>query len=115
MLLVPSKGRRGGAAGFLARWSENVNNLASATSKVFLGTRIQCAQCHDHIYEEDWKQKDFQGMAAFFATTRFERAPEYRELRRIRDQMQKAEQDRLEKMNTKQKPGTPLVDYFYFI
>jgi hypothetical protein len=38
-------------------------NLASAYVRVFLGVRIQCAQCHDHPMA-DWTQKDFWGMAA---------------------------------------------------
>lgn len=35
-------------------------------AQVFLGTRIQCAQCHHHPYEK-WSQDDYWGMAAFFA------------------------------------------------
>ena len=40
--------------------------LAASTSRVFLGTQIQCAQCHDHPFDH-WKRKDFWGYAAFFA------------------------------------------------
>jgi hypothetical protein len=43
-------------------------NLTGAAAKVFLGTQIQCAQCHDHPFA-DWSQEDFYGMAAFFAGT----------------------------------------------
>src|SRR5205807_492575 len=41
-------------------------NLASAYVRVVLGVRLSCAQCHDHPFT-DWKQKDFRGVAAFFA------------------------------------------------
>jgi hypothetical protein len=41
-------------------------NAASSLTRVFLGTRIGCAECHDHPTAE-WKQKDFWGMAAFFS------------------------------------------------
>lgn len=41
--------------------------LAGRTSRAFLGTRIECAQCHDHKFDDRWKQKDFWGYAAFFA------------------------------------------------
>jgi hypothetical protein len=41
-------------------------NLASATSRVFLGLRIECAQCHDHPFDE-WKRRDFWSFAAFYA------------------------------------------------
>ncbi|HET6426041.1 MAG TPA: DUF1549 domain-containing protein [Planctomycetaceae bacterium] len=38
---------------------------ASAVSRMFLGVRIGCAECHNHPFAE-WKQSDFWGMAAFF-------------------------------------------------
>ncbi|HEV3005122.1 MAG TPA: DUF1549 domain-containing protein, partial [Pirellulales bacterium] len=41
-------------------------NLASAYVRVFLGVRLNCAQCHDHPFT-DWKLDDFWGIAAFFA------------------------------------------------
>ena len=40
--------------------------LVDDTAQVFLGTRIQCAQCHHHPYEK-WSQDDYWGLAAFFA------------------------------------------------
>jgi hypothetical protein len=36
-----------------------------AVSRIFLGTQLQCARCHDHPYEP-WSQRDFYGMAGFF-------------------------------------------------
>lgn len=41
-------------------------NLASATSRIFLGRRIECAQCHDHPFNS-WKRDQFWSFAAFFA------------------------------------------------
>ena len=41
------------------------NELAARTVRSFLGQRIDCAQCHDHPFA-DWKQSEFQGLAAFF-------------------------------------------------
>jgi hypothetical protein len=38
-------------------------NLASAYVRVFLGVRLNCAQCHDHPFT-DWKRGDFWGVAA---------------------------------------------------
>lgn len=43
--------------------------LAARTVRTFLGQRIDCAQCHDHPFD-DWKQPDFEGLAAFFASAR---------------------------------------------
>ncbi|MCH9654412.1 MAG: DUF1549 and DUF1553 domain-containing protein [Planctomycetes bacterium] len=52
------------ATGYLQRDSgmplDNMNN----TVRIFLGTRIGCAQCHDHPFDR-WKQKEFYQMAAF--------------------------------------------------
>jgi hypothetical protein len=40
-----------------------LDNMA-LTSRVFLGTRIECAQCHDHPFDK-WLQTDFYRMAAY--------------------------------------------------
>ena len=40
-----------------------LDNLAN-TIRVFLGTRIGCAQCHDHPFDR-WTQKEFYQLAAF--------------------------------------------------
>lgn len=40
-------------------------NLATGTSRAFLGVRIDCAQCHDHPFDK-WKQQQFWNMAAFY-------------------------------------------------
>jgi len=52
------------ATGYLQRDAgmplDNMNN----TVRIFLGTRIGCAQCHDHPFDR-WKQKEFYQMAAF--------------------------------------------------
>ncbi len=53
---------------FSGRRDHSVTDIAGATSKAFLGVQIQCAQCHDHPYEEI-SQADFNGMAAFWART----------------------------------------------
>jgi hypothetical protein len=41
-------------------------NLASAYVRVFLGVRLNCAQCHDHPFT-DWKRADFWGVAALLS------------------------------------------------
>lgn len=45
---------------------------ARAISQLFLGVRIDCAQCHHHPFER-WDQKDYYGLAGFF--TGVERKP----------------------------------------
>jgi hypothetical protein len=46
----------------------NPERLASRVARAFLGVRLDCAQCHDHPFQS-WKQKDFLGLAAYFAQT----------------------------------------------
>lgn len=41
------------------------NRIAGELSRVFLGVRIACAECHDHPFV-DMPQQTFHGMAAFF-------------------------------------------------
>ncbi len=41
-------------------------NYASHLSRVTLGVRMECAQCHEHPYV-DWGQEDFWGLAAFYS------------------------------------------------
>lgn len=41
-------------------------NLAASTARVFLGVRLECAQCHDHPFAK-WAQTDFWGLAAFYS------------------------------------------------
>ncbi len=41
-------------------------NLAAGAARTFLGVRLECAQCHNHPFDE-WKREQFWGLAAFFA------------------------------------------------
>ncbi len=43
------------------------NVMAASVSRLFMGTQIHCAECHDHPFRDKWTQKDFWGMAAFFS------------------------------------------------
>ena len=40
--------------------------LAENTAQIFLGMRIQCAQCHNHPFDR-WTMNDYYSFAAFFA------------------------------------------------
>ncbi|MFT5468506.1 MAG: hypothetical protein ACI8UO_003616 [Verrucomicrobiales bacterium] len=53
-----------GAVGYFIRDRGMPLDAMSNTVRVFLGTRIECAQCHDHPFDK-WTQKDFYEMAAF--------------------------------------------------
>ncbi len=47
---------------------------ASVISQVFLGMRIECAECHHHPYDR-WGQSDYWGMQAFFTQVGFKQGP----------------------------------------
>ena len=47
----------------------DVNKLAGRVSRAMLGIRLDCAQCHDHPFNDRWAQEDFQHLAAFFGET----------------------------------------------
>ncbi len=38
-------------------------------ARLFLGMNLQCAQCHDHPLNEDWKQDHYYGLHAFVIRT----------------------------------------------
>ena len=67
MMVVGPRGvvRSSGPAVFFQVTGGKPETSASAVSRVFLGVRVGCAECHDHPFAS-WKQKDFWGMAAFF-------------------------------------------------
>ncbi len=52
---------------------------AEDVAQVFLGTRIQCAQCHNHPFDR-WTMDDYYGFAAFFAGVTLKRGVEGREV-----------------------------------
>ena len=50
-------------------WYRQVNNPNAQledTAQLFLGMRLQCAQCHHHPFEK-WSQQDYYSFAAFFS------------------------------------------------
>jgi hypothetical protein len=54
-------------------------NLAASASRLFLGIRIECAQCHDHPFAQ-WKREQFWSQAAFFAGIQRQQQGNLREL-----------------------------------
>jgi hypothetical protein len=58
------------AAGFLQANENKPENLAAAVSRLFLGLKLECAQCHDDRSGGNWKRAQFWEFAAFFAGLR---------------------------------------------
>jgi len=70
LLLAEGSTAEKGPPIFFAQYRNQPEEMAVAVTRVFLGTQLQCARCHDHPFER-WKQLDFYGMAGFFARVAF--------------------------------------------
>ena len=66
LLLAEGRVSESGPLLFYAALKLNPEEIAAKTSRAFLGTRMECAQCHDHPFDEV-TQDAFWGYAAFFA------------------------------------------------
>lgn len=66
LLLAEGRVSTSGPVLFTTALEMKPDHLAKQTARAFLGTRIDCAMCHDHPYD-DWSQADFWGYAALFA------------------------------------------------
>ncbi len=52
--------------------------LTESVAQVFMGMRIQCAQCHNHPFDR-WTQDDYYGFSAFFSQIGRKGTDDYRE------------------------------------
>jgi hypothetical protein len=69
---------RDGPANFFRSLATPVEQSKSL-SQLFLGARLDCAQCHHHPFER-WGQDDFYSMAAFFARVRRKGGSEFEQV-----------------------------------
>ncbi len=60
----PGTARGNGATGYYIADAGMPHDNMANTVRLFLGTRLTCAQCHDHPFDK-WTQRDFYEMAAF--------------------------------------------------
>jgi hypothetical protein len=56
------------AVNFYLRDEANRVETSNTVASVFMGTRMACAQCHDHPFDK-WTQQDFHSLMAFFGRT----------------------------------------------
>lgn len=63
-----------GAVGYFVG-NPTVDKMTDNVAKMFLGVRLECAQCHNHPFVS-WKQEEYWGMAAFFMKTRLSVNPQ---------------------------------------
>ncbi len=54
-----------GAAGLIFAQEGQPTEIAAEVSRIFLGVQIQCANCHDHPWDQ-WKREQFHELAAYF-------------------------------------------------
>jgi hypothetical protein len=52
-------------AGNYYRTASETLDAMESTAQLFMGTRIQCAKCHNHPFER-WTQSNYYGLASFF-------------------------------------------------
>jgi Protein of unknown function (DUF1549)/Protein of unknown function (DUF1553)/Bacterial Ig-like domain (group 2) len=57
-------------AGYFYKAIDNPGQAASTLAQVFLGIRIECAQCHHHPTDR-WGQSDYYAMRALFSQVQF--------------------------------------------
>lgn len=57
--------REDGATAVIIAQEGRTEETTAEMARIFLGIQIQCAQCHDHPYD-DWSREQFHELAAFF-------------------------------------------------
>ena len=82
----PALERGNGATGYYLRDRGMPEDNMSNTVRIFLGTRLECAQCHDHPFDA-WTQKDYFRMVAFTGGVKTQlesyNSPQAREVRQL--------------------------------
>ena len=64
LIVASGNTSKNGPANFY-RALRSMEEVTRSVSQVFLGVRLECAQCHHHPFEK-WGQADFYGLAGFF-------------------------------------------------
>lgn len=65
-LIAATGTEQDGPALFYTALGLEPKKIAAATARIFLGLQIECAECHNHPFD-DWSQRDFWAYTAFFA------------------------------------------------
>ena len=81
--------------------------VTSRTTRLFLGLRTQCVQCHDHPFNGEWGQHHFWGVNAFFRQV----DPSGRPAMMVKKKVKGALEQRLEVRDNKQLNPNGIVPY----
>jgi hypothetical protein len=102
MLAASGKGLDNPATGYILRDANMPLDALNNTIRVFLGTQIGCAQCHDHPFDR-WTQQEFYQMAAYtYPTTYGQNVPGQRKMfAEAREAIRKADGNTLKGGNAK--------------
>jgi hypothetical protein len=77
LITAAPSGGRGDLPNLFNQINENKpENLAGSTSRLFLGVKLECAQCHNDRSGGSWSQTQFWSFAAFFAVNAPGRQPD---------------------------------------
>lgn len=85
------------ATGYMLRDSGMPLDSMNNTVRIFLGTQIGCAQCHDHPFDK-WKRKEFYEVAAYTFGTGYRKPANDKSfgttnvVTRFRDELQKLDE-----------------------
>jgi hypothetical protein len=102
----PAHQRGHGATGYYLRDRGMPEDNMSNTITLFLGTRLECAQCHNHPFDK-WTQLQYHEMVAFTGGIRytddaFQKSPEGLRLKEIGDSFKAAGKDRKENLELRE-------------
>lgn len=64
-------GQLDGYNNFVLAAENKPGEIAARTARIFMGISIQCAECHDHPFDQ-WKREQFHELAAFFSRGRYQ-------------------------------------------
>lgn len=78
-ILLATGSTRQHPAGNFYRAAGDTNDATETAAQVFLGTRIQCAKCHNHPFER-WTQANYYGLSAFFNRLQRSKTPQNEEV-----------------------------------
>ncbi|MDG1875081.1 MAG: DUF1549 domain-containing protein [Mariniblastus sp.] len=82
--------RGNGAVGYYLRDRNMPEDNMSNTVRIFLGTRLECAQCHDHPFDK-WTQRQYFEMVAFTGGIRYRNPDANSNVGRLRQLVRKGE------------------------